>query len=85
MYYKTVERTTYVFICYPGIYLGFDYLPILAREMTQRWWGKMGEKIKMHNTYPWKEKKYQEWEDCCEGISDAEDNGRKSVGYLQIR
>lgn len=27
----------------------------------------------------------QEWDDCCEGISDAEDNGRKSVGYLQIR
>ena len=25
MYYKTVERTTYVFICYPGIYLGFDF------------------------------------------------------------
>ena len=32
-----------------------------------------------------KEKKYQEWNDCCEGMSDAEENGRKSAGYLQIR
>ena len=36
MYYKTVERLTYIFICYPTIYLWFDYLPSLAKEMMRR-------------------------------------------------
>ena len=40
IYYKAVERLTYVIIAYPGIYLGFDCLLILSREMTRRCWSR---------------------------------------------
>ena len=39
IYYKAVQRFTYVIVAYPWIYLGFDCLPFLAKEIIRRCWG----------------------------------------------